>query len=122
MTGSDGGYILEDDLQTVVSPDFGFVPKTRLPRGFPARGFCPIPPDFAVEVISPTDKRADMQQKQKLYTRARVPLVWWVDLERKRVTVHRLSRAPEVVEGDGVLDGGDVLPGFTMELQTIFGD
>jgi Uma2 family endonuclease len=122
MTGSDGGYILGENPHTVVSPDFGFVRKERLPDGFSARGFCPTSPDLAVEVISPTDKRSDIAQKQALYAKAGVPLVWWVDPERKTVTVHRLGQAPEVVEATGALDGGAVLPGFTLDLRTIFRD
>ena len=73
-------------------------------------------------MISPTDRKADIAQKQALYAKAEVPLVWWVDPERKTVTVHRLGQDPEVVEAVGVLDGGDILPGFTLELQTIFRD
>jgi len=122
MTGSDGGYILGENPHTVVSPDFGFVRKERLPDGFSARGFCPTSPDLAVEVISPTDRKADIAQKQGLYAKAGVPLVWWVDPEQKTVTVYRLGQNPEVVEAAGALDGGDVLPGFTLELGTIFRD
>ena len=120
MTGSDGGYILEENPQTVVSPDFGFVRKARLPDGFPARGFCPTPPDLAVEVISPTDKRADIAQKLELYARAGVSLVWWVDPERRTVTVHRAGQQPEVIDAAGTLDGGDVLPGFSLAVEQIF--
>ena len=121
MTGSDGGYILEQNPQTVVSPDFGFVRKKRLPHGFSARGFSPTSPDLAVEVISPTDEKADIAKKQELYRRAGVPLVWWVDPERKTVTVHRPGREPEVIDASGMLDGGDVLLGFTLEVGSIFG-
>jgi Uma2 family endonuclease len=118
MTNADGGYILSSNPYTVVSPDVGFH------RGEHSRdrGFYPLPPDFAVEVISPTDRKADIVEKQTLYTRAGVPLVWWVDPERKTVTVYRLGHALEVIEANGVLDGGDVLPGFTLELQAIFRD
>jgi Uma2 family endonuclease len=77
---------------------------------------------LAVEVISPSDKRADIAQKQSLYAKAGVPLVWWVDPERREVTVYRLGQTPEVIEATGVLDGGDVLPGFTLELRAIFRD
>jgi len=121
-TASSGGYMLSTDPATVVAPDAGFVRGDRFPNGIPARGFSPVPPDLAVEVISPTDRKADIAEKQALYTKARVPLVWWVDPERRTVTVHRLGQAPETVEATGVLDGGGVLPGFTLELGTIFRD
>lgn len=118
ITGADGGYILSSNPYTVVSPDVGYYRGERAPD----RGFYPRPPDLAVEVISPTDRKADIAEKQALYTKARVPLVWWVDPERRTVTVHRLGQAPETVEATGVLDGGGVLPGFTLELGTIFRD
>jgi len=122
VTGEGGGYILSHDPATVVAPDVGFYRKDRYPGGVPDSGFYPLPPDLAVEVISPSERKSDIAEKQALYTKAGVPLVWWVDPERKTVTVHRLGQDPEVVEAVGVLDGGDILPGFTLELQTIFRD
>lgn len=122
VTASSAGYILNHDPATVVAPDVGFVRGDRFPDGMPDRGFCPVPPDLAVEVISPTDTKAVMAEKQALYAKAGVPLVWWVDPERKTATVHRLGHAPKVVEATGVLDGGDVLPGFEFALQAIFRD
>ena len=116
LTNADGGYILNTNPHTVVSPDVGFH------RGKPSvdRGFYPLPPDLAIEVISPTDRKADIAEKQELYAKAGVPLVWWVDPELSTVTVHRLGQEPEIVEATGVLDGGDVLPGFMLALQAIF--
>jgi Uma2 family endonuclease len=73
-------------------------------------------------VISPSDRKADIAQKQALYAKAGVPLVWWVDPDRKTVTVHRLGQAPETIETTGVLDGGDVLPGFELPLRSAFRD
>ncbi len=122
VTNADGGYILNPEPATVVAPDVGFVRGDRFPEGIPDQGFSPIPPDLAVEVISPTDRKADIAEKQALYAKAGVPLVWWVDPERKIVMVYRLGQAPEVVEATGVLDGGEVLPGFSLEVRAIFRD
>lgn len=80
-----------------------------------------MPPDLAVEVISPTDRKADIRHKQALYTKAEVPLVWWVDPERKTVTVYRFGQELEVVDAARMLEGGDVLPGFTLQVEKIFG-
>jgi Uma2 family endonuclease len=122
VTGEGGGYILSHNPATVVAPDVGFYRKDRYPGGVPESGFYPMPPDLAVEVISPSDRKADIAQKQALYAKAGVPLVWWVDPDRKTVTVHRLGQAPEIIETTGVLDGGDVLPGFELKLHSIFRD
>jgi Uma2 family endonuclease len=119
-TNADGGYILFDNPATVVSPDLGFYRGDRYAGGVPERGFYPMPPDLAVEVISPTDKRADIGQKQELYARAGVPLVWWVDPDACTVTVHRPGQAPVVLKESGTLDGGDVLPGFSLPVERIF--
>lgn len=118
MTNADGGYILSSNPYTVVSPDVGFHRGERSRN----RGFYPFPPDLAIEVISPTDRKADISEKQALYTRAGVPLVWWVDPERQIVMVYRLGQKAEVVEATGKLDGGAVLPGFELPLDTIFRD
>jgi Uma2 family endonuclease len=122
VTNADGGFILNPDPATVVAPDVGFFRGDRYPGGMPDRGFLPLPPDLAVEVISPTDRKADIAEKQALYTSAGVPLVWWVDPERRTVTVYQAGAEPEVIEATGVLNGGAVLPGFTLELRTIFRD
>lgn len=118
MTNADGGYILSTSPYTVVSPDVGFHRGERSQD----RGFYPMPPDLAVEVISPSDRKSDIAEKHALYTKAGVPLVWWVDPEREAVTVYRLGQAPEVVEKSGVLDGGEVLPGFELKLSRVFRD
>lgn len=122
VTGGKAGYMLGRNPDTVVAPSIGFVHHERFPDGLPDHGFCTTPPDLAVEVLSFDDTRADIAQKQELYTRAGVPLVWWVDPERKTVTVSRLGQAPDIVDISGVLDGGDVLPGFELKAQSIFRD
>ncbi|MBX3068911.1 MAG: Uma2 family endonuclease [Thermomicrobiales bacterium] len=120
VASSDAGFILNDNPHTVVAPDVGFVRRERLPVGIPVRGFFPIPPDLAVEVISPTDERGDIARKQELYARAGVPLVWWVDPENRTVAVHRLGHDVVVRDEAATLDGGDVLPGFQIDLHRIF--
>jgi Uma2 family endonuclease len=105
-----------------VAPDVGFVARERCAAGLPACGFFPAPSELAVEVTSPNHDPAYNAQKLELYRQAEVPLVWWVDPVRKTVIVYRLGQAPGIIEATGVLDGGDVPPGFTLQLQTIFRD
>jgi Uma2 family endonuclease len=120
VTNADAGFVLNSNPYTVVAPDIGFFRGDRFPGGVPRRGYFPMPPDLAVEVISQTDERADMQRKQDLYTRAGVPQVWWVDPEERTVTVHRPGQPPEVLDDSATLDGEDVLPGFTLPVERIF--
>lgn len=120
VTDAETGFILSSDPYTVVAPDIGFVRPDRYPADYPERGFYPMPPDLAVEVISPSDERAEIMNKQQLYARAGVPLVWWIDPEARTVTVHRPGQKPERLDETSALDGGAVLPGFSLPIERIF--
>jgi Uma2 family endonuclease len=84
-------------------------------------GYFEIPPDLAIEVLSPNDRRTDVRAKIKDYVFHSVPLVWLADPETKTVMVYRGSmRGTELDESD-TLDGGDVLPGFSCKVADLFG-
>jgi Uma2 family endonuclease len=119
FTSAEGGFILSRDPTTVVAPDIGFVRADRLPDGLP-KSLIDGRPDLAIEVISSTDTRADIENKQQLYAQAGVPLVWWVDPEARTVAVHRLDQPLQVLGESDTLDGGEVLPGFQLEVRRIF--
>ena len=122
VTGADGTFILERDPQTIVVPDVAFIRWARLPGGVKPRGYSPVPPDLAVEVISPSDEPGDIAKKRRLYRRAVVPLVWWVDPVRRTVAVYRDGHfVGEMGEGDE-LDGEPVLPGFRLPVAEIFAE
>ena len=121
VTGADGTYIIIDEPQTVV-PDVSFVRWEHLPGRAVPDGYIPVPPDLAVEVVSPTDEPGDIAKKQDLYRRGGVALVWWVYPMRRTVAVYRDAQlAAELGEGDE-LDGGDVLPGFRLLVAEIFAE
>jgi Uma2 family endonuclease len=88
----------------------------------PDGAFLEYPPDLAVEVLSPSNTRSEMAIKLGEYARAGVRLVWYVDPDRKEVTVYpRGKERGKKVRGlGGVLDGGEVLPGFTLPVAKIF--
>ena len=115
--GADAGFFLFADRDTVRSPDAAFVRFERLPELTGA--FIPIPPDLAVEVLSPTDRLAYALSKASMYLQAGVPLVWIVDPRKRTATIFRQDEGPVTISEDGVLDGEEVLPGFTVPLATL---
>jgi Uma2 family endonuclease len=117
---AEAGYLLEADPDSVVAPDIGFISRERMLDPIPERGFLPMRPDLAVEVISPSDERGDIARKQALYDRIGVPLVWWIDPIKETATIHRLGTPVQQIDRTGQLDGGDVLPGFSLRLAKIF--
>lgn len=88
----------------------------------PDGAFLEVAPDFVVEVLSPGNTRKEMEIKLSEYAKAGVKLVWYVDPERKEVDVYPKAKArgKKTVGVGGTLDGGAVLPGFTLPVAQIF--
>lgn len=84
------------------------------------RGFAPIDPDFALELLSPTDKLLDTQQKMNEYLECGVKLGWLINPDEKQVEIYRLGKDKQVIENPNNLSGEDILPGLTVELAEIF--
>jgi Uma2 family endonuclease len=122
VTGADGGYILTTNPDTTRYPDVGFISKVRLPKM--TAKFIPFAPDLAVEVISPSDHLKDVQKKAKEYLSYGTKVVWVLDPEEQTVAIHTLIDAETVairtLNINGVLDGGEVLPGFSIDVKEIF--
>ena len=82
-----------------------------------------IVPDLVVEVLSPNDSYTAVDEKVDAYRQDGVRLIWLVDPQRKKVTVHRLANIqPEIKTQDTTLSGEDVLPDFAVPLTDIFKD
>jgi Uma2 family endonuclease len=118
VTTNDTGVVLEKGPDTVRGPDVAFWSIARQPQQ--PEGYFLIPPDLAVEVLSPDDRRNDVRTKIKEYVFYSVRLIWLVDPDTRTVTVYRGSmRGTEFDESD-TLDGGDVLAGFSCKVSDLF--
>jgi Uma2 family endonuclease len=117
---AETGFWIGSDPDTVRAPDLAFVSRERVPEVRAARGFGRGAPDFAVEVISPDDSYAEVDLKVEQWLRAGSRLVWVVNPRTRKVVVH----APGVIvtrAGSDLLDGGEVLPGFSCAVAELFG-
>ncbi len=82
-------------------------------------------PDLAVEVISPSESPRDVLDKTRLYLQSGSRLVWNCYVPAQTVDVCTLAENGEdlvikTVRMGGMLDGGGVLPGFTLAVSQIF--
>jgi Uma2 family endonuclease len=84
------------------------------------RGFAPIDPDFAIELMSPTDSLEDLQQKMSEYISCGVKLGWLINPDAKEVEIYRLDRDKQVISNPTSLSGEELLPGLTLDLSEIF--
>ncbi|MBW4632376.1 MAG: Uma2 family endonuclease [Iphinoe sp. HA4291-MV1] len=82
--------------------------------------FPPIAPDFVLELMSPSDTLQKTQEKMQEYIENQVKLGWLIDRKTRRVEIYRLGQAVEVLESPTELLGEDILPGFVLDLRTVF--
>lgn len=115
---TESGVVIDTNPDTVRGPDVAFYSITRQPQV--PDDYFEIPPDLAVEILSPDDRRPAVREKIREYIRAGVTLIWLVDPDARTVTVYAGSmRGTEYDETD-TLDGGTVLPGFTCPVADLF--
>ena len=118
---ADGvGYELMRLPHTVRVPDASFVRVDRLPKAGVGPGLLKLAPDLAVEVLSPSETASDLDEKLDDYRIAGTPLVWVVDPERRTVTVYHAGDPPRWLREGDMLEGGEVIQGFTCPVAAIF--
>jgi Uma2 family endonuclease len=99
-------------------PDVEFTCKERL-LPIVKKGAIPQMPDLAVEVKSPDDSYQKLRDKAAYYLANGTQVVWLVYPEKHMVEIQTLNDFDYKVAGQ-ILDGGDLLPGFTMNVDDIF--
>lgn len=82
--------------------------------------FPPICPDFVVELVSPSDSIETLRQKMQEYLDNGAVLGWLIDPKTRQVEVYRRGRNKEILKSPATLSGEDVLPGFVLDLQSIY--
>ncbi|HEX5041414.1 MAG TPA: Uma2 family endonuclease [Candidatus Polarisedimenticolaceae bacterium] len=114
------GFVLAKNPDTVRAPDVCFLSSTTLARIEDETRLVQGGPDLAVEVLSPSNRREEVRGKVADLLAAGTRLVWVVDPRRKRVTAYRSLLAPQVLGEGDVLDGEDVVPGFSLPVSALF--
>jgi Uma2 family endonuclease len=117
---NEPGFILETRPDTVRAPDVAFLTYDKLPGGRSPRGFHRGVPDLAVEVISPNDRYSEVAEKIAEWLAHGVRLLFAVDPRRQTVEVHRPGQPTRTLGMDDVLDGEDVVPGWTLAVRDLF--
>jgi Uma2 family endonuclease len=117
------GFVLARRPDMVRAPDLSFIAADRLESAGEWDAFFNGAPSLAIEVRSPDDRPAAVQQKVREYLAAGCPRVWDVDPGQQAVTVHRSDGAASTRrEGDTLTsdDAGFGAEGFTLALADLF--
>ena len=117
---SEPGYRLERNPDTVRSPDIAWFAPGRLSPG--TTGFPELTPDLCIEVASPSNARADrlLSDKAQMWLDHGAREVWVLNPEDTTLTRYRPGRSPVMLGADDMLDGGELLPGFSVAVWQLF--
>ena len=119
VTGEGGTIQL--DINLVRIPDVSFFSWERIPGGeLPKEPIPLLVPDLAVEVISRSNTRKEMDEKLQEYFEKGVRLVWFVRPQTRVVDVYTAPDRFTRLTASMPLDGGDVLPGFSVQVSELF--
>jgi Uma2 family endonuclease len=118
---NEPGFLLTTNPDTVRAPDVAFLQRERLPIGVARRGYFRGAPDLAIEVISPNDLYDEVDEKVAEWLEHGTRMVIVVNPRRKRVAVHRPGRDVRILGVEDILDGEDVVPGWTLAVRDLFG-
>lgn len=120
IIGSDAGIRLGRDPDTVREPDLAFTSAERMPFDVRPTSFSEVVPDLVMEVASPSDSIAAVNDKALMWLAYGVTLVWVVYPESRTIEVHQTGVPVVTLTEDDTLDGAPVLPGFTLPLRDVF--
>ena len=120
LVGSDSGFWLEREPDTVREPDLAYTSAEKLPLDMRIDGYAEVAPDLVVEVASPSDSRREVNDKALMWLSYGVRLVWVVHPDTRTVDAHQQGRPASTLTGDDELDGMDVLPGFSSPVRAVF--
>lgn len=122
--GTVGGeaFLTRMSSGRVRMPDVSFTCFERLPGGKASREpINPVSPDLAVEVLSESNTRREIDQKLEEFFQSGTQLAWIFDPKAQSVEVYLNANARELkLHIDDSLDGGSVLPGFQLSLREVF--
>jgi Uma2 family endonuclease len=127
LRGNDLGFVMTPDGPTrlfkglVRMPDLSFISWDRMPsREYPSTPILAVVPNLAAEVLSEGNTRGEIKRKLKEYFLAGVELAWVVDPFKRTVAVYTAPDVVTTLTEKESLDGGGVLPGFTMPVKDLF--
>jgi len=113
----EAGYVLFRDPLTIRQPDVSVLTTERVrPSGYYFEGA----PELAVEVVSPSDSAEDLQIKIDQYLHAGAKQVWVLYPKTKQIHVFSLDLSNKVLNETQTLEGGDLLPGFSVKVADLF--
>jgi len=115
---SSAGFTLPSGA--IRSPDVTWIEKSKLANIPQGVAFPLVVPDFVIELKSATDSLNTLQAKMLEYRASGVKLGWLINPQKQQVEIYRLGQELEVLQAPSSLSGEEILPGFVLNLSSIF--
>lgn len=112
------GYRLETGPDTVRAPDVAWIAPGRIAEG--TQGYPELSPDLAVEVKSPSNSNPEMASKAQMWLCYGSKIALVLDPDTVTVRIFRPNTEPVILEQDDILNLGDLLPEFSIEVWRLF--
>ena len=100
-------------------PDLTYISYSRLSADWMLDEACPVPPELAIEIISPGQSFGDLAEKATDYLQAGVSRVWLIDTHAQSITIFYPDTLPKTIKGTTAI-ADDLFPGLNLTPQQIF--
>lgn len=120
LFAAETGFVVSRRPDSIRAPNVAFVRQARIEAIGPTEKFFPEAPTLAVEVVSPSDTADEVQEKAQMWIEAGCGAVWVVWPHSRSLTDYRSLNSIRLLGEEDTLEGGDVVPGFSMKVAEIF--
>ncbi|MCA9113152.1 MAG: Uma2 family endonuclease [Planctomycetaceae bacterium] len=119
LAGADGLTRLKPGRVRI--PDLGVYRLDRFPNGKAERvAICNIAPDWAIEVLSRSNTKREMEEKREHFFAAGTSRIWIVDPRKRTIEDWTSKKSMSILTADDTADLGEILPGFTLNIREWF--
>ncbi len=118
--GTEAGYLLANNPDTLRGPDLSYVRAERIPASGIPRAFWNLAPDVAIECVSPNEPAAYVREKIRDYLDAGTLLVWTIYPTTREVIVHTPDGHAQDYSENETLEFPAIMPGFRCLVGEIF--
>lgn len=115
----DAGFRILRDPDTTVGIDLAYVSASRLAPDLVADTFIDIAPDWAVEIISKSDRQAEIDDKVEAFLKAGIKLIWLINPRLEWVMVIRGKSDVRTFTSGQEINADPVLPGFQCKVEEL---
>lgn len=118
---SSTGFTLPNGAER--SPDAAWIKQSRWQAlsSDQREKFIPLCPDFVIEILSPSDRLSQLRTKMQEYTGNGCQLGWLLNRKRREIEVFQTGQPAEVLISPKTISADPILPGFTLDLDDIWG-